>query len=275
MISSWYKRDELGFRGALLSSASAMGSASSGLIGAGIQSGLDGVKGLESWRWMFIIEGSATVVIALCSMGILPNYPSNTKWLSASERSVAEHRLAKDAGGIDEDHAPSSVGFKLAFKDKRMYLFAAIFFSIQVTSGVSSFFPAVVETLGFSRVATLLLTAPPYIIGMFIAIGNNYSADKLANASFHTIWPQFFGILGFVLAVASTATGPRYFAMISMMVAHASHSVLHAWVQKTLIRPRVKRAASVAFVNSFSHIAEVSSSVHFGANEHPPLHSEH
>jgi hypothetical protein len=56
LLSSWYRRSELGFRGALLFSGSQIGSAFSGLIGAGIQGGMDGVRGLESWRWIFIIE---------------------------------------------------------------------------------------------------------------------------------------------------------------------------------------------------------------------------
>jgi hypothetical protein len=37
-------------------SGSQFGSAFSGLIGAGIQSGMNGTAGLESWRWIFILE---------------------------------------------------------------------------------------------------------------------------------------------------------------------------------------------------------------------------
>lgn len=214
LISSWYKRSEMGFRSALLFSATQVGSAFSGLIGAGIQSSLDGARGLESWRWLFIIEGSITVFVALCSLAILPDWPSTTRWLTPTGRAVAEWRLIRDAGQVDEDDESWSYGFKLTFKDWRVYVFCVMLLCIQVSSATSNFFPSVVETLGYSRVKTLLLTAPPYFLGMTISIVNNYSADRLQNSSFHIMWPMVLSIIGFVVGASATAEGPRYFAMM-------------------------------------------------------------
>jgi MFS family permease len=57
LLSSWYTRRELATRTAVLYTGSLLSSAFGGLVGAGVQYGLDGVHGLESWRWLFIIEG--------------------------------------------------------------------------------------------------------------------------------------------------------------------------------------------------------------------------
>lgn len=43
-----------------------------GLIAAGVLTDLNGVHGLAGWRWLFIIEGSATVGIALIAMYYFP-----------------------------------------------------------------------------------------------------------------------------------------------------------------------------------------------------------
>ncbi|KAL2789216.1 major facilitator superfamily domain-containing protein [Aspergillus keveii] len=261
LISSWYKRSEMGVRSAILFSGSQLGSAFSGLIGAGITSGLDGARGLESWRWIFIIEGSVTVFIACIAVFVLPNYPSNTPWLSAEERAVAEWRLISDAGQVDEDDEKWSYGFKMAFADWRLYVFALIFLCIQVASATSNFFPSVVKTLGFSTVNTLLLTVPPYMVGLVVAIGNNWSADRLQNSSFHVMWPLAVAIVGFVVAAASLITGARYFAMILMVGGgHGANAVLLAWTQKTMIRPRIERASAVAFVNAFGNLSGIFSS---------------
>lgn len=39
---------------------------------------------------------------------------------------------------------------------------------------------------------------------------------------------------------------------------HGSNAVLVAWAQKTMLRPRIKRAAAVAFINAVGNISQVS-----------------
>ncbi|TEA12305.1 MFS transporter prlL [Colletotrichum sidae] len=258
LISSWYKRDEMGFRGAILFSGSQLGSAFSGLIGAGIQSSLDGVRGLESWRWLFIIEGCITVAVGVFAVWLLPDWPSTTSWLTPKERAVAEWRLVKDAGQVDEDDEPWSYGFKLALMDWRIYVFTFLFICIQVCSAVGNFFPDIVDTLGYGSVTTLLLTAPPYLVSLCVSIANNYSADRNHNASFHIVWPMCVAITGYIIAATTLSTAPRYFSMFCMTVgAYGTNAVLLAWVQKTMIRPRIKRASAVAIVNALANTSQV------------------
>ncbi|PYH64927.1 MFS transporter [Aspergillus vadensis CBS 113365] len=240
LISSWYKRSEMGVRSAFLFSGSQLGSAFSGLIGAGITSGLDRARELESWRWIFIIEGSATIFIALMAFFVLPNYPSNTPWLTQEERAVAEWRLIADAGQVNKDDKRWSYGFQMAFSDWRLYAFALIFLCIQVASATSNFFPAVVKTLGFSMVNTLLLTVPPYMVALAISIANNWSANQLRNSSFHAIWPLSVAIAGFIIAAATLNTGAR-----------------------------IKRASVVAFVNAFGNLSQIFSSYFYPDSSAP------
>ena len=88
-----------------------------------------------------IIEGSITVVVAIAALFVLPDFPTNTKWLSPKEAAVAEWRLIKDAAGqTDEDDAAWSSGFKDAFKDWRTYFFAALFHCVLVLTSVQNFF---------------------------------------------------------------------------------------------------------------------------------------
>jgi hypothetical protein len=172
---------------------------------------------------------------------------------------VAEWRLISDAGQVDEDDERWSYGFKMAFNDWRLYVFALIFLCIQVASATSNFFPAVVKTLGFSTVNTLLLTVPPYMLGLVVSIANNWSADRFQNSSFHAIWPMVVAIIGFVVAAATLNIGARYFAMVLMVAGgHGSNAVVLAWTQKTMLRPRIKRASAVAFVNAFGNISQVT-----------------
>ena len=71
--------------------------------------------------------------------------------------------------------------------------------------------------------------------------------------------PMAIAIVGFVIGAASLNVGARYFAMVLMIAGgHGSNAVVIAWVAKTMIRPRIKRAAAVAFVNACGNLAQVS-----------------
>ena len=124
-LSSWYTRKELGFRTAILYSGSLLSGAFSGLISAGITNGLDGAKGLRAWRWLFIIEGAITIVIAFAAYLVLPNFPRTTTWLTENERELAIWRLNEDIGEDDwvgSEQQTFLHGIKLAFADIKTWI---------------------------------------------------------------------------------------------------------------------------------------------------------
>lgn len=88
----WYCRHEIQFRQALFFSAASIAGAFSGLLAFAI-SKMDGVGGLEGWRWIFILEGIATVVVALASFFLLHDFPETAKFLTEEERAFVVFRL--------------------------------------------------------------------------------------------------------------------------------------------------------------------------------------
>lgn len=119
--------------------------------------------------------------------------------------------------------------------------------------------PPVVATLGFNRVDSLLLTVPPYILGVIVTVGNNLSADYFRNSSYHVMWPPTVAIVGYIIAITTLNTGARYLSMCLMIAGgHGANAVIMAWSQKTMLRPRIKRSAVAAFVNASGNTAQVS-----------------
>ncbi|CAI7604041.1 unnamed protein product [Penicillium pancosmium] len=84
-LSCWYTKREIGVRMALLICGILLSNAFAGLISAGILSAMEGVGNLASWRWLFIIEGLATLILGLIGLFILPDFLGTTKWLSDVE----------------------------------------------------------------------------------------------------------------------------------------------------------------------------------------------
>lgn len=88
--------------------ASALSGAFSGLLAAGIAR-MDGVGGLEGWRWIFILEGLASVVLGVACFCFLIDTPSLSKrWLSQEEIRYLNLSMFIKQGGTSDDET----GFK-------------------------------------------------------------------------------------------------------------------------------------------------------------------
>ncbi|WWC86577.1 uncharacterized protein L201_001454 [Kwoniella dendrophila CBS 6074] len=273
LLSSWYTKKELAFRTSILYTGSLLSGAFSGLISAGIQKGLNGVSGLSSWRWMFILEGAVTVAAAVFSMFILPDYPATTKWLSMREKAIAVYRLEKDAGIRDEETMTLFQSFKAAALDYKLYLLAIIIITKTTAGAVTQFIPTVVATFGMSKVNTLLLTAPPYLFAAFLALTISYTSDKKPERCFHLLTPILFGMVGFIIATTTTKTAPRYFSLFLMIGGmFGSYNVALAWISSTFTRPRAKRAAAYATINSLGNVAQIWSPYLYKAKTAPSYH---
>ena len=80
---------------------------------------------ISAGRWLFIIEGVITIVIAFAAFFVLPNFPRTTTWLTENERQLAIWRLDEDIGEDDwigSEQQSFFHGMKLAFADIKMWI---------------------------------------------------------------------------------------------------------------------------------------------------------
>ncbi|KAI0845984.1 MFS general substrate transporter [Daldinia vernicosa] len=259
-----YTRKELGLRTAFLYSGALISGAFSGLISAGITQNMNGTRGLGAWQWLFIIEGVITVGIAFAAFWILPNFPRTTTWLSEEEKALAVWRLEEDIGEddwIDSEHQSLWTGARLAFADLKTWVLLVLLFGIVASGSVTNFFPAVVKTLGYSNVITLLLTCPPYVLTVITTFINAWHADRTGERYWHIMLPLAVAMAAFILAAATTSLAPRYVAMMLMVPGvYCAFVVALAWISNTLPRPPAKRAAALAFINAVSNSSSIYAS---------------
>ncbi|KAL1638426.1 hypothetical protein SLS56_000235 [Neofusicoccum ribis] len=251
---------ELALRTATLYAGALLSGGFGGLIGAGIQYGMDGARGLESWRWLFIIEGSCTVFLASVSMFLLPDYPHTTKSLSPLERAIAIRRLQDTTSQADEEKGSMLHGLRLAVTDYKVWLLALIVISITSAGAIVSFIPTLVDTFGYGKIETLLLVAPPYVFSTIVALSVSYSSDKFTSRSWHIFVPMSVGLAGYVVAASTLALAARYLALFLMLAGvHGSYNIALAWISSTLPRPIEKRSAAIAIINTVGNVAQIYS----------------
>lgn len=142
ILSKWYTRRELTKRNAILFCGNLISNAFSALIGAGVLSNMQGVLGHAAWRWLFWIEGAATMGIAISAAFILPDLPHNARGFTEEERHVAQLRMSEDVGEADTDSADQGAfdGLIMAVKDVKIYLMMLTFTAYVVGLSFNAYF---------------------------------------------------------------------------------------------------------------------------------------
>lgn len=231
-----------------------------GLIGAGVQSGLNGARGIASWRWLFIIEAILTVFFALLAMVIIPDFPHTTSFLSEEERVIATGRLSYASGSQDTERGSLLSGIKMAVMDVKVWALCFIIITKTSAGAVTSFIPTLVATLGYNQVDSLLLVAPPYVFATIVALAVSWSSDKHHERAFHIAVPITFGMVGYIIAASTLNFTARYVSLFLMLAGvYGSYNAALAWISSTLPRPKEKRAAAIALVNTVGNFAQIYS----------------
>lgn len=261
LLSSWYTKRELGFRVAILYSGSLLSGAFGGLVAAGVQYDLNGVWHQPSWRWLFIIESLTTIILAMCAMFILPDYPQTTRWLTNAEKSLAMSRLERSSSINDTNsghHFNLLSGLHAAVTDSKVWLLATIITAKTTAGTVTSFIPTLVATFGLSKIHTLLLVAPPYVFAAAVTLVISRSSDHRSERGLHIIIPILVASVAFILSALTLETILRYLSLFLMLGGvYGSFNVALAWISSTVPSPAEKRSASLAIVNSIGNLAQV------------------
>ncbi len=138
---------------------------------------MEGVLGQSAWRWLFFVEGSLTVVVAILAIFVLPDFPETTHpgWLTQKEIRLAILRLEEDSDQSEESDEKNShlAGFVAAMKDPHMYILTGIMLSQILAQTFNMYFPTLTATLGYSRTITLLLCAPPFLLSAVLTFLNS------------------------------------------------------------------------------------------------------
>jgi MFS family permease len=140
-MTLFYTRGELGFRIALFFGSALLAAAFSGLISYAVfQIEHVAVKG---WMWLFIIEGAATVIVAVVAFFWLPARPDTAWFLNDAEKAAARARSLRDASKSINAEFNLKACF-VTWKDWKFALWVIIAFTYPVAfATTSNFLPQV------------------------------------------------------------------------------------------------------------------------------------
>ncbi|CAI7674633.1 unnamed protein product [Penicillium manginii] len=278
LCSTWYCRYELQFRIALFYCAASLAGSFSGLLAYGIGF-MDGIRGYSGWRWIFILEGVLTIIVALVSHPFICDDPGSSAWLTIEEKRFISLRLQFD--GHDSGYKESAFQkyhLKQAFLDTKVYLGCILFTIVSLGTYALSFsLPTTIKILGYTAAQAQLMTIPVYAFASIMCVLNAWVSDRLGRRYHAVVIPYLIGIIGFIICITvdpEEKPGVIYLAMffIATSLFPTTPSVV-CWMSNNL-SGQWKRAVGMALTFTGGNlIGGVVGSNIFLARESPNFHT--
>ncbi|KXS12347.1 MFS general substrate transporter [Gonapodya prolifera JEL478] len=218
-LAFWYKKYQVSGRWATMYAGGLLLSNFGILISYGVAF-MDGRGGLPGWRWLFIIEGAASVLIGIATAFILPDYPQTCKFLNDREKEIVIGRLPPTGPTM---HAKDmKLGEILdAFTDWTMYAFAlSLVLLLTTVSALSSFQPTIINQMGFVSTTAQLMGIPTSLATTFFVVTSNWSSDYQQEKAIHGVVVLVPPIIGYFLLATiqpSLSPGGRYGLLFLLM----------------------------------------------------------
>ncbi|OOQ91738.1 putative vitamin H transporter [Penicillium brasilianum] len=122
ILTSWYRADEVFKRAGVWYVSSNAGSMFGGYLQAAAYTNLNGVLGMDGWRWLFIIDGCISIPIAIAGFFLFPGIPQSPRvwWLTERDQKLARARMGDD--GVKESRKIGKRMLKRVFTHWHFYI---------------------------------------------------------------------------------------------------------------------------------------------------------
>ncbi|KAF9887505.1 hypothetical protein FE257_010083 [Aspergillus nanangensis] len=245
--------------GLLFPIASALAGAFGGLIAFGILY-MDGVANYPGWRWLYIIEGLITIVIAACCVFLIPQSHETAYFLDDDDKRImrrrAEQMEAYSGGGGHYNMAD----VKAAVGDIKSWIHGGMQICVvTILYGFGTFLPIILKnSFNFTTQQAQYLVIPVNLWGAAIYWVGAVLSDRYNARSMVMIITAPIGIAGYAILLAwDVPAGVQYFATYLISTAcFLCAGTNIAWMSSNCA-PDGKRAASLGIQLTLTNIGGI------------------
>ncbi|KAK9423014.1 putative Major facilitator superfamily domain-containing protein [Seiridium unicorne] len=249
LTSMYYKRHEFQLRMSCLFGSTLIGGAFGGLLAYAIAR-LAQPRGYKAWRWIFIIEGSATAFIAIIAVFLIVDWPEQCRFLDAADKDLLKRRLAEDGADYARMDTLNKHAYKLIFRDWKIWLGSVIYMGLGTTGYATTFFmPTILNGFGWKAEDAQIRTIPIYAVsavGMLIVA---YLSDRCRHRYGFIMLGCFIATLGYGMLLHQTSLSQdTKFAAVFLisMGGNMATPIALAWLSNN-VSGHWKRAFSSGF----------------------------
>lgn len=260
--------------------ASALSGAFSGLLAAGIAE-MDGIAGLEGWRWIFLLEGMATVVLGVACFFLLIDTPAlSTRWLNPEEiRFLELSMFIKQGGGFQEESTVRWKDIRMVLTNWRVYVQAYFLLCQSALSyGTKFTLPSITKAMGFSNTNAQLTSAPPYVAAAISAIVFAKISDRFFWRMPFVAIPMVIVTVAYSIMISlngqlEAKKGVAYFAVVLAVIGIYPIQAAAASWNANNIAPSSRRAIGIALMNCVGNVGGIVGSFMYLEKEKPKYYT--
>jgi nitrate/nitrite transporter NarK len=214
--------------------------------------GLDGVAGLDGWRWVFILQGIPAVALGIYIFFVLPERPSKAKWLNAQERTYLEEQVSEqiDETSHDVKHLPT------VLKNPVAWVFSALYFCTVIGFwSLTYFLPQVVqERFKVGAVESGFISALPWVFTAAAVVFVIWSTARTGDRKWHMFISLMVAGAGLFLAAY---TDSPWIALIGLSLGAAGMQAVSPvfWTMPSTIFAGATAAIAIAMINSLGNLS--------------------
>ncbi len=251
-LSEWYPS---ALRGRILSGflvaipiSGILGGSLSGWILATCHGG-----GLESWQWLFLLEGAPCLLAALWIFVALPDSPSTVSWLTEEERGRLADTLRRESEERMQAGAPTCVGAALRLPE--VWKLCLIYFCTAMgLYGFSFWLPVLLKDLGWQNPLEIgLFSAIPWGVAAIGMIAWGYLADQQRAWRIFAAWAALIGGVGFIGCGLAPSAGVGLLTL-SLAAAGVMGMMTTLWVIPGNLLNGTAAAAGIAVINACGNL---------------------
>ncbi|WVQ82100.1 hypothetical protein IAT38_004228 [Cryptococcus sp. DSM 104549] len=243
-LTMTYKRDEYVRRQTAINCCSAISGAFGGLLAYALTNIHTG--NMHGWQFMYLVEGLLSACIIPIAYFLVPNRPSELRFLTPEESTALLKRQIMNRKYYDDREEFSWSEIRRAFKDWRLYVHAINHFGIDCTLySLTTFMPSLCSSLGFTTtIQSQLLTVPVYAIAATAFVICGWLSDRWNLRSPFILQALGWNLIGYIILIAAPQPGVRYAGIfISSIGLYVATALNNLWAADN-IAGHYKRAVS-------------------------------
>ncbi|KAI1384363.1 MFS general substrate transporter [Hypoxylon trugodes] len=272
LTSMYYKRHEFQTRISFFFCSTVISGAFGGLLAYAIAS-LNGRNGLSGWRWIFIIEGAATVAIAIISIFFIVDWPEKCHFLSPEEKQLLQMRLADDGtGGHVRMDTLNTYAYRLILTDWKIWLGGFIYMGVGTTGYATTFFmPTILREFGWEARAAQVHTIPVYAVSAVGMVSVSYLSDRLKHRYGFIMLGCVIATIGYgiLLCQGGLSSEAKYGAVFLVSLGgFVCNPIALAWLNNN-VAGHWKRSFASAIQVALGNVCGIVAAVIFREDEAP------